>query len=150
MRNCALRPCPEGYFSLTGRGDGGETTSGCTAFLVGTYNIGRIQSLRSHSGKYHDMNVGATNLQSCMTCNTGSYCQAGSNSVWGTVCPNGYLSSLLPPRDQFSTSSSITCTPCSPGTFTSNSNSTFCEPCPPGTFTGTPATNTNCTPCAIG
>jgi len=51
--------------------------------------------------------------QSCMTCKTGSYCPAGGNSVWGTVCPNGYLSSLLPPRDQFSTSPSITCTPCS-------------------------------------
>ena len=150
LRNCALRPCPEGYFSVTGMGDGGISPSGCTACPAGTYNIGRIQRIRAHNGNFNDMNVGANSLQSCMPCNAGSYCPAGSNSVWGTVCPNGYLSSLLPPRDKIATSASITCTPCAPGTFTFENNSTFCKPCPPGTFTGTPATHTNCTPCAMG
>ena len=104
---CPLRPCPPGYFSATGKGDGGlNYTSGCTKCPAGKFNDGKFEIKYTHRSVGVDVNVGATSCTSCpvgyfcesgssdkqnCTAAAGSFCAPGSSSAAGSLCPVGYF-----------------------------------------------------------
>ena len=116
---CPLRPCPPGYFSATGKGDGGlNYTSGCTECPAGKYNEGNFEIKYTHRSIGVDVNVGAT---SCNDCPAGKTSPPGSDDITDCIdplpaCP---VNSHRPLGSQtcicntgFPGSDDGTCTPC--------------------------------------
>jgi sugar lactone lactonase YvrE len=138
-RSIACSSCPVGTFSPSG-------ALSCTYCAVGffTESLSSISCSPCPSGTYGSFPGASNKSTACLDCPAGTYNElSGQTRISCATCPAGTASNVK------GSSSSSTCVPCKPGSFSSSVGTSSCTPCRAGTYT--PLTNAEtCIPCPRG